>query len=47
MVGGGHQREIALRILTWLRGDQIDVDSECREIEDGLDNQVRETIHTC
>ena len=37
-----HQREKALRILTWLRGGQIDVDSECREIEDGLDNQVRD-----
>ncbi|XP_072022520.1 solute carrier family 2, facilitated glucose transporter member 8-like [Amphiura filiformis] len=34
-----HQRDKALRILEWLRGPTVDVDTECRDIEDGLDNQ--------
>ena len=36
-----HQREKALKILQWLRGPHVDPDVECREIEDGLDSQVR------
>ncbi|XP_038051873.1 solute carrier family 2, facilitated glucose transporter member 8-like [Patiria miniata] len=33
-----HKRERALVVLRWLRGPDADVDVECREIEDALDN---------
>ncbi|XP_033640705.1 solute carrier family 2, facilitated glucose transporter member 8-like isoform X2 [Asterias rubens] len=33
-----HQREKALEILRWLRGPSADIDAECREVEDALDN---------
>ncbi len=33
-----HQREKALEILRWLRGPSADIDMECREVEDALDN---------
>ena len=33
-----HKRERALSVLRWLRGSAADVDVECREIEDALDN---------
>ena len=33
-----HQRERALEVLKWLRGSTVDINVECREIEDALDN---------
>ena len=35
-----HQRDKALGVLRWLRGPYVEVESECKGIESGLNSQV-------